>query len=265
MTNVFVPPNHQIIAYMMGYFNSIGKNKKVIHVHGTIENNFMVPNYDHILKNINSLTRMIYLVGPLNKKSFDEFIKKVPFNIPIIVDFCWDGFIRSNDNIKMGDYLEIPNTIICINTFSKFYGLPGIHLSWSVSKKDIGIIISNYFHYPVNLYYEKVALEVLSNDKYLDSVRNFYSEERNKLAKILTNNKIKFYFELPNTLLIEKAIGIKPTKFDDDYEIKKFLTETNLIYYFRVSKEGSIIKIRLFMSKSKNNDELIYKILEIFK
>lgn len=265
MISVFVPLKHQIISSQMGYLNIIGRDRTIINISPFIKNNWAEPNYEQILSNINSMTRMIYFVGPLNKKSFDKFISQVPFNIVIIVDFCYDGFIVSNDNIKMQDYLNVPNTIITINTFSKFYGLPGIHLSWSIAKKDIGSIITNYFHYPINLYYEKVALEVLNNETYLNSVIEYYNQERNKLGKILSDNKIKYYFEFPNTIVIEKPVGLKQSKFDDDYEIKNFLTQTSLIYYFRVNNEGPIIKIRLFISKSKNNNELIAKILQIFK
>jgi histidinol-phosphate aminotransferase len=264
MISVFVPPKHQIISTLMNYLNTIGRDRTVISINPIIKNKYAVPNYNQILENINSLTRIIYLIAPLNKKDFDEFIKKIPFNIVIIIDFCYDGFVISNNNIKMQDYLTVPNTIITINTFSKFYGLPGIHLSWSIAKKDIGSIITNYFHYPINLYYEKVALQVLNDTQYLDSVKKYYDQERNKLIEILETNKINYWFEFPNTIIIEKTIGIKPGKFDDEYKITKFLAQTGLINY-RVYMEGVVIKIRLFISKQEHNDELISKIVQISK
>ncbi len=265
--SVFVPPKHQIISSQMGYLNIIGRDRIIINVNPIKDKHtkYYQPNYEEILKSINSMTRMIYFVGPLNKKLFDTFISQVPFNIVIIVDFCYDGFIISNDNIKMQDYLTVPNTIITINTFSKFYGLPGIHLSWSIAKKDICEIITNYFHYPINLYYEKIALEVLNNTQYLDKVRKYYDYERNKLIQILDSNKINYSFEFPNTIVIEKTIGIKTSKFDNEYEVAQFLAQTGLHYYYRVTRENLIIKIKLFINKSKNNDELIKKIIEIFK
>lgn len=264
MIEVFVPDQHEIISSQMGYFNYISKNRIIIDIPSIIHNKYAMPDYNKILKHINSLTRIVYLIAPLEKKPFDEFIKKVPYNIPILIDFCYDGFIINSNNIKMQDYLNESNNIICINSFSKFNGLPGIHLSYSITKKDIGIIISNYFHYPVNLFYEKLALQVLE-PKYLDSVRKYYDIERNKLSEILEKNNINYWFEFPNTIVIEKSTNIKSTSLTDESSINKYLAQTNLIHYYRVSKENNSIKIKLFISTSSNNEQLINKIIMILK
>ena len=262
MIGVFVPVHHQIISSQMGYFNYICRDRITINISPIIKNKYAIPDYNKILDHINSLTRMIYLIAPLEKIPFDEFIKKVPYNIPILIDFCYDGFIVNPSNIKMQDYLNGANTIICINSFSKFNGLPGIHLSYSITKKDIGTIISNYFHYPVNLFYEKLALQVLDN-KYLDSVRKYYDGERNKLIKILEKNNINYWFEFPNTLVIEKLTNAKSNKFSDESTINEYLAQTKLIHYYRISKENQTIQIKLFISTATNNDQLINKIVSI--
>ena len=73
MISVFVPPKHQIISSQMGYLNTIGRDRTIINISPIIKikNKWTEPNYEQILKSINSMTRMIYFVGPLNKKSFD--------------------------------------------------------------------------------------------------------------------------------------------------------------------------------------------------
>lgn len=264
MTPILVPNNHEIISSLMGYLNVIGKNRKVINIDGIIENNNTIPNYDLVIKNITSLTRMIYFIAPLNKNSFDEFLKKVPFNIPIIIDFCYNGFVNEPNQLKIGDYVSSEKTIICIDTFSKFYGLPGLHLSYTVCKKDIKQIINNHFHYPINAFYEKIALKILNDTQYLENVKKYYDNERYKLTKILIDKKIKYWFNTPNALFIERTINISNNKFNDTNNIYNFLMETKLEPYFKVIKYDLSTVIILYINKIENNDILINKIIEIF-
>jgi histidinol-phosphate/aromatic aminotransferase/cobyric acid decarboxylase-like protein len=255
MVPVFVPKNHEIISWQMNYLEQIGKSRKIIHTKSIINNHWAEPDYEQILSNITSLTRMIYLVAPLNKKQFDNFINNVPFNIPILIDFCYNEFIINPDNIKMEDYLQNSNTIICINSFSKFYGLPGIHLSYSISKKDINTIISNYFHYPLNSFYEKLVIQSL-DESYINSVRSYYNEQRNKIISILSNKTQNYWFEFPNTIVIE-------IKGKTESYIIKYLESIKLSNYYAVSKNDFVNLIKLFLSTSNNNTKIINKIMEI--
>jgi histidinol-phosphate aminotransferase len=251
MVNVFVPESYEIICWQMSYFKFIAKARKTIHINSVVSEQITKPNYSQLLDKITSKTRMIYLVGPLEKTQFDNFIKEVPINIPVIIDFCYDSFIPNPKNLKMEDCIKYKNYILAINTFSKFNGLPGIHLSYSIGHDEIQTIISNHFHYPVNLFYEKLALKSL-DITYVNKVRQYYDDQRNKFSKLLTENKIPYWIEQVNTILIDIS-GLNKDK------IEKNLSKTGLASYYKIVDNN----IKIFISTDEINTKLINQIISL--
>ena len=249
MVHIFVPESYEIICWQMNYLEFIAKARKAIHINSIISEQITKPDYSQLLDKITSKTRLIYLVGPLEKISFDNFIKAVPINIPVIIDFCYDSFISNPENIKMEDCIKYKNYILGINTFSKFNGLAGIHLSYSIGHNEIQTIISNHFHYPVNLFYEKLALKSLDTT-YVNKVKQYYADQRNKFIKLLTENKIPYWFELVNTILIDIS------KLNKD-KIEKNLSKTGLSNYYKIVANN----IKIFISTDEINTKLINQII----
>jgi len=251
MVRVFVPESYEIICWQMSYLEFIAKARKAIHINSIISEQITKPDYSQLLDKITSKTRMIYLVGPLEKIQFDNFVKTVPINIPVIIDFCYDSFISNPENIKMEDCIKYKNYILGINTFSKFNGLAGIHLSYSIGHNEIQTIISNHFHYPVNLFYEKLALKSLDTT-YVNKVKQYYADQRNKFIKLLTENKIPYWFELVNTILIDIS------KLNKD-KIEKNLSKTGLSNYYKIVANN----IKIFISTDEINTKLINQIIPL--
>jgi len=249
MVPVFVPESYEIICWQMDYLTRIGKSCDVIHVDSVIEIFQARPNYEQIKEKLSSKTRLIYLCGPLEKITWDKFVQTIPENIPIIIDFCYNGFSNANSNLEMGDCIRYKNYVLGINTFSKANGLAGVHLSYSIGHEHIQTIIANYFHYPVNLFYEKLAVKSLEPE-YINKVKAHYKTQADKITKVLTDKKIPYWFELVTTIQIDIR------KLNKE-KILENLNKTGLGNYWKIS--GNNIKI--FISLDEINTQLINSII----
>lgn len=251
MIPVFVPDAHEIICWQMSYLTQLAKSNKVIHVESIIDNFIAIPNYEQILSNLSSKTRLILISGPIGKVQFNKFIKSIPKNIIVIIDFCYDGFVddNSNQNLQIQDCEKYESYVLGINTFSKANGLAGIHLSYSIGHESIQTIITNYFHYPVNLFYEKLAIKALDNN-YVKQVKSFYSNEKTRLSKLFEEKNIPYWFELGVTLVIDL------TKLPKD-KILFNIIKLGLKNYWKIS--GNYLKI--FLSTEQKNTQLVSAII----
>ena len=229
MIKLLVDKNHEIITpeNSWGIIDVLvgNQNKNIIRTNYKIKNNFVEPNFDSIFQAINSNTRLIYLISPINKKEFDMFLSKIPKNLPIIIDFCYNDFypekLNSNPDetiINMGDYLS--KNIISVNTFSKFYSIPSLNLSYSVTNKKISQMIEQNFHYPISNLTEEIAITALEDKNRNDKTIRYYNNERSRISKMLKEKKIKFFFSYQNSIYIK-------TKFKLE-EIKSIFKKNNI-------------------------------------
>jgi histidinol-phosphate/aromatic aminotransferase/cobyric acid decarboxylase-like protein len=214
ITNVFVKKNHEIMCFDNSWsvFDNI-IHDKIVKNDYSIEKNisyfsYNVPDYKKMKNDINGITRMLYFVGPLNKDDFENFIKNIPKNIIIVVDFCYDDYVNYEKNLKMNDCLNYENPIISINTFSKFYGLPAINLSFSISNIELKDILSYFFYYDVNNITEEIAIKALRDVEHQKNVEFFYKNEIEKFQNLLENKQIKFKIPTPISMIIYTKINI---------------------------------------------------------
>ena len=115
--SIFVKENHEIITTedCWGIINSIGlnQNKDITRVEN-IYAKYVEINFNRLALSLSSNTRLIYLVGPIYKSEFEKFLEKIPKNLIIVIDFCYNDFFpEGNKFIEMGDYLDK-------NYFSKY-------------------------------------------------------------------------------------------------------------------------------------------------
>jgi histidinol-phosphate aminotransferase len=94
-----------------------------------------------ILHQINDKTKVIYLCNPNNptgtiftKKEFDDFIKKVPESIIVIMDEAY--FEYAEDNPEYPDSMKYRlDNVITLRTFSKIYGIAGARIGYGFGHK----------------------------------------------------------------------------------------------------------------------------------
>jgi histidinol-phosphate aminotransferase len=137
--------------------------------------------YGHDLNSMLSLisknTKLIYVANPNNPTgtllSDDElysFLKKVPKNIPVVLDQAYFEYLNIEDH-SIGWLKEFENLIIT-RTFSKAYGLAGLRVGYSLCSPLIADFI-NRVREPFNVNYtaQVAAIAALSDDDYLkDSI-----------------------------------------------------------------------------------------------
>ena len=209
--NLFVKDEHNIIisSDTWGVFTTLSNNnnKRIVKVPYKIKDKYIIQDFDRITNSISSHTRMIYLIAPIFKKDFDKFIKNIPSNLIIVIDFCYNDFypyLLNNENpiIDMGNYINSKNKIIGVNTFSKFYSLPGINFSFSIANSKMNDYIKPHFHYPVSNFIELISLYALTDAKRNTFTVNYYKNEKNRIINKLNKLKIPFYNAYQNYILI---------------------------------------------------------------
>lgn len=219
---LFVKQYHEIITSedCWGILNSIGlnQNKYIIRIEN-LYSKFIEINFSRIAYSVNTNTRMIYLVAPIFKSQFDLFLDKIPKNLIIIIDFCYNDFFPNDKRfIDMGDYLD--KNIIAVNTFSKFYSIPGINLSYSICNKNLNEILKQYFYYPISKLIENIAIAAINDNERNNRNINYFNDERIRIAKIFDKFKIKYHFSYQNSVFVK-------TKLKEE-EIKSYFKKINL-------------------------------------
>jgi histidinol-phosphate aminotransferase len=117
-----------------------GRRNKYIEVQMTNDYKF---DLNGILNAINEKTKLIYLCNPNNptgtiftKKEFDEFYKKVPSNILIVMDEAY--FEYAEYHSEYPDSMEYKyDNVITLRTFSKIYGIAGIRIGYGFAHSEI--------------------------------------------------------------------------------------------------------------------------------
>ncbi|MDH7512101.1 MAG: histidinol-phosphate transaminase [Clostridiales bacterium] len=96
-----------------------------------------------MLKAIKKNTRLVYIANPNNptgtmvtKDAADEFFKKIPDDILVIMDEAYYDYIDDPEYPDSFTYLRQGKNIVILRTFSKIYGLAGVRLGYGISSKE---------------------------------------------------------------------------------------------------------------------------------
>jgi histidinol-phosphate aminotransferase len=94
-------------------------------------------------RQINEHTKIVYLANPNNptgtmftRQEFDEFYRKVPERVLIIMDEAYFEFAQSNPSYPDSMHYRYDN-VITLRTFSKVYGLAGIRIGYGFAHEDL--------------------------------------------------------------------------------------------------------------------------------
>ena len=91
-----------------------------------------------IADNITKKTKIIYLANPNNptgtmftKNEFEEFMKRVPRDVLVILDEAYTIYAEDNPEYPNGLKYNMENLIV-LRTLSKAYGLAGLRAGFAV-------------------------------------------------------------------------------------------------------------------------------------
>ncbi len=228
-------------------------------------------NCKNILKQINSNTNIIFLANPNNptgtvifKKELENFIKKIPTNIIIVIDGAYSEFIidkNYSDGIDMVN--KFPNLIVT-RTFSKIFGLAGIRLGWAYSNRNIINLLEKIRGpFNVNSIAQELGCYVLKNKNLLKKSIKHNLKWQKKLPKMINNLGLQAFDTFTNFVLV------KVNKKDSKKKIIQGLLKNGIIVrelnnyglkeYFRVSI-GTDSEIKEFL---KTLEKILKKSNEI--
>lgn len=253
---VSIFPSFEILQ-LVSYENKIEIKYSTMNIK---KKKFFVPNYDRLLDLITTKTKLLYLSSPNivsgqninDDNEFKAFIKAIPDNIPVLIDqrfidFCSD---ISKDDLNPIKYLKKENIII-LRTFNNFYSIENLELTYIITNKDLAELIrTSQVVNPINKFTEELALKVY-NDNYYDKIRNKIKQERQRIFKILDENKIKYLNSDTNFFLIS-------TNETRDI-VQKELESRGIILYF--SYDGHDEYWTLPIGKKETNDIVLDVIL----
>lgn len=260
--DIFVPKYQEIIIQWPEYNilklvsieNKIKLKYAMFRKHKT---KHLLPNYEHILNNIGTKTKIIYLSSPnlasgqsiVDNSEFKEFIKKVPKNIFILIDQRFLEFSTANPKKILNgiNYINRDN-IGVLRTFNNYYSIENLELTYLITNKEfVSLIKDSQLINPIDKLTEELALAVY-RDKYYDNIKYKIKTEREKMIKLFEDNKIPHYTSEVNYILID-------TEEDSD-TIKEQLEKNNIILY--VSDEEYSTYWVLPLGTKKTN-ELVFE------
>jgi histidinol-phosphate aminotransferase len=162
------------------------------------ENGFsMVYHLSNIITMITPATRMIFLVHPtymlndtFNTDEFMEIIRKIPTNIPIILDECYVDYVTTEyvkSTVLVGSHL-----VFGLRTFSKMYGLASSRLGYIICPSRYKTIVQNASPFKtIPTESLRTAYKSLHEGLYLETHSRFL-RERTYVHNMLRKKRIQF-------------------------------------------------------------------------
>ena len=187
-------------------------------------------------------------------------------NVILISDEIYHG-IEYGKRIK--SMLNYGKEAIVINSFSKFFCMPGWRLGWTIIPKELK---ENFLKLSQNLFISSgnvaqySALKIFDSINELNEIVKVYHSTRNEVIKILKHIPLIKFSEPQGSFYF--YIDIKNTKLDSFKFVNKLMTDTGVVLTPGIDfdKKFGLRTVRLsFSSKQNLVLEAVQKIYQWFK
>ncbi|MBC8198213.1 MAG: histidinol-phosphate transaminase [Candidatus Marinimicrobia bacterium] len=171
----FLLPTDEIIAARNSFIGfRVLANSSGIHTNWVTMRDYRY-DLNAMAKCINEYTKVIYLANPDNptgtyftKDEFDQFMKKVPDRVIVILDEAYFEFAMNKKDYPDSMYYRYDN-VITLRTFSKAYGLAGFRIGYGFGHEDlIGNILKVKLPFEPSLPAQIAGLTALDDEVYLN-------------------------------------------------------------------------------------------------
>ena len=193
MLSIFVPKYDSIVSvFPLPETLEFVSNELKLDMKYTVfkaKNHTLQPKYTHIISQITPKTKLIYLTNPnnlsgicLNKKEFDDFLKKVPENIIVFID---ETFIDFADKVEFNSLDYLKNNVIILRSFSNKCSYENLEICYALGSPKLIEIIedSNVRYNQINNFNQELALICLKDKVYFEKVRELLKKERDYMFK----------------------------------------------------------------------------------
>ncbi|NLY11900.1 MAG: histidinol-phosphate transaminase [Firmicutes bacterium] len=124
---------------------------------------------------ISARTKIIFICNPNNPtgtiithQELDEFLKKVPRHILVVVDEAYFEYVTADDYPKTLELLPTYENLIVTRTFSKIYGLAALRVGYGIGNRGIIDLINRVREpFNVNGLAQIAALRSLEDNEHL--------------------------------------------------------------------------------------------------
>ena len=260
LVSIFVPKYNGILSVFpipenLNFFTAEMKLDIKYTVY-TVNKKSIQPKYKHILGYVGPKTKMVYLSNPnfltgqcIIKEEFEDFLKKLPDNIIVIVDETYMDFVDSKTYSKFDATKYLEENVIVLRSFNNFYGYENLELTYAIGSNELIRVIdeSNVIYNQIDKFNESLAIECLKDTDHNTKVLKRINKEKRKFYTRLDEDKINYFPTNCNYLLIET------TKARD--EIKEELERNNIILEEDNSFYNNYWSVPI--SNSKTNDLLL--------
>ncbi len=181
-----------------------------------------VHDLDAMAAKITSKTKMVIICNPNNptgtvveKEALDDFIKKTPDDILIVLDEAYFEFGDLQTFPESLPYIREGYPVLSIRTFSKIYGIAGIRIGYAMARKELIACLNRVREpFPVNRMAQVAALAALDDEAFYKKVLKVNNEGRRFLEQSLLGMGLETVPSHTNFILVDIKRDSK-TIFED--------------------------------------------------
>ncbi|MBU0549007.1 MAG: histidinol-phosphate transaminase [Candidatus Omnitrophica bacterium] len=166
-----------------------------------------------MLRVINRKTKVIFIANPNNPtgtyvtaRELNEFIKKVPRRVLVVLDEAYDIFVDAADFPRSMNYLKARGNVIILKTFSKAFGLAGLRIGYAIGPERLISYMERVRPpFNVNLLAQVASAAALEDKDYIKKTRQSIIEGRKYICSQLVKLGLAFLPSVANFILIDVA------------------------------------------------------------
>jgi len=203
---------------------------------------------------------MIIICNPNNPtgtylcaEKLEEFIKKVPNDVVVVIDEAYIEFATAPDCESMVKLLreKINKPLIVLKTFSKFYGMAGMRVGYALADETIIKEMQKCsLAWNLSRPAQEGAIAALNDAEYYDDVKNKIVEGRNYLSRELGKLGCKVYDSQTNFIYFDAHM--------DSLELVSEVVKRGIII-------SSAVHSRVSIGTKEQNEKFINIMTEILR
>jgi histidinol-phosphate aminotransferase len=209
-----------------------------------------------VLKKINSKTRLVFLTNPNNptgtyipKAQIDLFVSRIPDHIVIVYDEVYYQFTDGKDYTTGMYYVDKGYPFICVNSFSKAYGLAGMRIGYAYTTKVLGDYLNKVKRpFMINSLSTEAAIAALQDEEHIRKTVAYVRIGRQLLYETFNELSIQYWPSQTNFILF-----VPPVPED---EFTSFMLQEDIMVR-PGSNFGAAGKIRVTIGTQDANEAFI--------
>jgi histidinol-phosphate aminotransferase len=164
-----------------------------------------------LLTHIDEHTKIVYVCTPNNPtgatvdaEAFEDFLKKVPPHVLVVVDAAYEEFIEDENAVKPLTYFDGKRPYVVLRTFSKIYALAGIRSGYGFAPPALVEMLNKVREpFNVNTLAQVAAGACLEDSEELERRRALNATGRRQLASCFARLGLRYLPSQANFVWVE--------------------------------------------------------------